>query len=385
MYKKALIVVAALWLLTVVAVLAAPATHTPGGMTHFEFLVAVLNDAHGRGAVDDSTSDTLSTWFVENAIVPSTGETPQQARTRIAGGPGYTPIPTPIPTITPILSPTATPTPAPPNDRPALVAPFNATGGANWTTKTNWLTNAPIGEWHGVTTDGAGRVTGLKLHSNGLAGRLPSEIGDMDRMTELVLWDNRIFGIVPSQVGSLTRLTSLWLSSNQFTGALPFSMSDLTRLTQLRLSGGNRFTGCVPYGLSGVADNDLAQLRLPNCAPLTPIPTPTLTPTPTSTPTPTPTPAPPGNIASLAVVHNDSSLWISWTAAARATRYQVDYYRSNYDNQNAWRTAAASHVGTTYTLTNTESFYDYYVRVQAINASGRSGWKESHLAVYYQP
>ena len=284
MYKKALIVVAALWLLTVVAVLAAPATHTPGGMTHFEFLIAVLNDANDRDLVEDTTSDLLSTWFVENAIAPNTGETPQQARTRIAGGTPFTrDTPTPIPsatptatpTVTPTPTPTMTPTPAPPDDRPALVALYNATNGANWKTNTKWLTNAPIGEWHGVTTDGAGRVTNLNLHSNSLAGTLPHEIGDLDRMRELVLWNNDITGSVPYQVGYLTRLTKLWLSSNQFSGALPSRMSDLTRLKQLRLSG-NRFTGCVPPGLRSVADNDVASLGLSDCS-VTPTPTPTPT------------------------------------------------------------------------------------------------------------
>ena len=44
-------------------------------------------------------------------------------------------------------------------DRAALVALYNATGGANWTNNDGWLTNAPIGQWHGVTTDDSGRVT----------------------------------------------------------------------------------------------------------------------------------------------------------------------------------------------------------------------------------
>ena len=43
-------------------------------------------------------------------------------------------------------------------DRTALVALYNATDGANWTNNTNWLTNEAISEWHGVVTDGEGRV-----------------------------------------------------------------------------------------------------------------------------------------------------------------------------------------------------------------------------------
>ena len=34
------------------------------------------------------------------------------------------------------------------SDRAALVALYNATGGASWTDSTNWLSDRPIGEWY---------------------------------------------------------------------------------------------------------------------------------------------------------------------------------------------------------------------------------------------
>ena len=51
-------------------------------------------------------------------------------------------------------------------DRAALAALYNATDGANWRNNGNWLSNAPMGEWHGVTTDSDGRVTQLILDNN---------------------------------------------------------------------------------------------------------------------------------------------------------------------------------------------------------------------------
>ena len=395
MRKRVLIFAAALCLLVVVAVLVAPATHSTGRMNNFQFLIAVLNDASDRGLIEDRTSAVLSTWFVENVISPGTGEAPWQARTRIAGSSGDTPTPTrtavmtltpTTPTVTRTPTPTGTPTPAPPDDRAALVALYNFTNGANWTTRTNWLTSASISRWHGVTTDGSGRVIHLRLFNNGLAGSLPREIGRLDRMTELVLFGNGLTGSVPSEIGDLTRLTSLWLNSNKLTGSLPSSMSDLTNLTQIKLAGGNKFTGCVPWGLSGIANNDAAQLRLPECAPLTPIPTLTPTPTPVVTPTPTPPPGPPGAIAHLAVAHEGNRLWISWTPAIGVTWYQVDY-RYDHDPENTWHTAATSHVGTTYTLAvayANENDY-YHVRVRAINSSGGSEWKYSAQADPHGP
>jgi hypothetical protein len=34
------------------------------------------------------------------------------------------------------------------SDRDALVALFNATDGPNWKDNTNWLTDAPLGDWY---------------------------------------------------------------------------------------------------------------------------------------------------------------------------------------------------------------------------------------------
>ena len=44
-------------------------------------------------------------------------------------------------------------------DRAALIAFFEATGGRQWTTSTNWDGILSISQWHGVTTNDAGRVT----------------------------------------------------------------------------------------------------------------------------------------------------------------------------------------------------------------------------------
>lgn len=55
-------------------------------------------------------------------------------------------------------------------DREALVALYNATGGENWSTYTNWNTGADLSEWHGVKVNGQGRVVVLKLVSNNLQG-----------------------------------------------------------------------------------------------------------------------------------------------------------------------------------------------------------------------
>ena len=86
---------------------------------------------------------------------------------------------------------------APRLDRQALVAIFDATGGANWKKSTNWVTDEPIGEWYGVGTDSGGRVTGLDLVNNGLNGAIPPEIVILTNLEDLKLADNVLLGCIP--------------------------------------------------------------------------------------------------------------------------------------------------------------------------------------------
>ena len=77
-------------------------------------------------------------------------------------------------------------------ERDALVALYNATGGPNWTKNTNWVSGLPVSRWQGVTTDPSGRVVGLSLPDNGLAGKIPSELGSLANLTWLILRGNEL-------------------------------------------------------------------------------------------------------------------------------------------------------------------------------------------------
>ena len=138
-------------------------------------------------------------------------------------------------------------------DREALEALYNATSGANWTNKTNWLTNAPVGQWYGVTTDGSGRVTRLDLADNQLTGSIPDELGSLANLEVLDLNDNQLTGEIPTSLGSLANLQELHITRNQFTGTIPAELGSLTNLTILAL-GGNQLTGPVPTWLGGLTN-----------------------------------------------------------------------------------------------------------------------------------
>ncbi|MCY3764405.1 MAG: hypothetical protein OXH06_03130 [Gemmatimonadetes bacterium] len=81
-------------------------------------------------------------------------------------------------------------------DRAALVALYNATDGPNWVNNDNWLTRAPLGEWHGVGTGASGRVVSLNLGGRlddevrsyvpfGLVGYIPTQLGNLEQLKQL--------------------------------------------------------------------------------------------------------------------------------------------------------------------------------------------------------
>ena len=133
-------------------------------------------------------------------------------------------------------------------DRAALVALYNATGGANWTDNTNWTSNEALSEWHGVTTDANGRVTDLYLTQNGLSGEIPAELGDLTSLLNLYLWQNNLSGEIPAELGGLTSLLILYLGDNNLSGEIPAELGGLTSLQNLYLAQ-NGLSGEIPAEL----------------------------------------------------------------------------------------------------------------------------------------
>ena len=120
---------------------------------------------------------------------------------------------------------------------------YNATGGANWTFNTNWLSNEPLSEWRGVTTNDDGRVTELDLRNNQLTGEIPEELSQLTQLESLALGSNRLKVEIPEELGQLSRLQRLDLRNNQLeTGGLPVELSQLPQLETLNLSS-NQLTG----------------------------------------------------------------------------------------------------------------------------------------------
>ncbi len=157
-----------------------------------------------------------------------------------------------------------------PTARSVLVEIYDATGGASWSTRTNWLSERPIGTWHGVDTDDEGRVIGLKLQDNGLTGRIPDALRRLPHLEDLRLAGNDVTGPIPAWLGTLPFLRELWLNSNRLSGGIPAELGALTRLGHLSLDGNDGLTGPVPEEFGNLTT--LWTLRLNRTALAGPLP-----------------------------------------------------------------------------------------------------------------
>ena len=158
--------------------------------------------------------------------------------------------------------------------RGALLNIYKAMGGPGWKRSDNWETDAPLGEWYGVSTDAVGNVIELDLPANRLTGSIPPEIvaletlevlklhvnsisgpvrelEHLEHLQVLVLSANPLTGSIPPELGNLQNLRRLSLTRNQLTGSIPPELGNLKNLRDLELSE-NQFTGSIPAELGNL-------------------------------------------------------------------------------------------------------------------------------------
>ena len=157
------------------------------------------------------------------------------------------------------------------SDKAALVALYNATNGPNWTNNSNWLSEAPLGQWHGVMTAGSGRVKELRLTQNNLEGPIPAELGSLDELETLSFWSNKLNGAIPSELGKLNNLETLWLAGNDLSGAIPDELGRLVKLWTMSFAGNPGLSGTLPLTFTNLTSLNLLYLSdTAICAPSTP-------------------------------------------------------------------------------------------------------------------
>lgn len=133
-------------------------------------------------------------------------------------------------------------------EREALIAFYEATGGDNWTDNTNWCSDKPLSEWYGINVWN-GHVNYINLYNNNLSGELPDNLEKLTALQYLQLGGNSLTGNIPESIGDLTSLVSLNLSSNNLTGNLPASMANLNALEYIDLCK-NKLNGMIPEAIT---------------------------------------------------------------------------------------------------------------------------------------
>ena len=151
-------------------------------------------------------------------------------------------------------------------EREILAAFYHATGGPDWKTAANWLTD-DLESWHGVTA-GDGRVTALALEENNLKGAVAEALGILGRLDHLeaaLFASNGLSGEIPDTLAGLQLLRFLDLRDNDLRGPIPEALGRLDSLQGLNLPG-NDLKGPIPEALGrlsalshlSLADNDLS-------------------------------------------------------------------------------------------------------------------------------
>lgn len=140
----------------------------------------------------------------------------------------------------------------PQNQRDALIALYNATGGDQWSNNTNWKKpngdfNDPGTEdtWFGINTtliNTVAHVESILLNSNNLVGSLPDALSALTQLDQLEVANNKLKGSLPGTLGSLTNLRVLHLQSNALVGAVTNAVLDLSMLADLNLAYNGLFT-----------------------------------------------------------------------------------------------------------------------------------------------
>ena len=139
-----------------------------------------------------------------------------------------------------------------PAERDAMVAIYRATGGDNWTNRTNWLTDKHVSTWHGVIAFD-GRVSVLSLRENNLTGEIPPELGSLSHLRRLYLQDNGLSGPIPTALGNLTQNEALFLQRNALSGDIPAELGILSNLKWLGLND-NQLSGTIPSQLGDLSE-----------------------------------------------------------------------------------------------------------------------------------
>ena len=83
------------------------------------------------------------------------------------------------------------------------------------------------------------------LSNNGLAGSIPTEVGNLKNLKEIMLDQNSLAGSIPIELFHASRIELLMLQSNRLTGSIPTQLGNLQNATRI-LMNHNSLKGAIP-------------------------------------------------------------------------------------------------------------------------------------------
>ena len=163
--------------------------------------------------------------------------------------------------------------------RSALKALYDATGGDDWSQSDNWLSDRPLEDWYGISTNADGYVDSIYLAGNELSGSIPAELGELDSLKYLHLGDVRsiidagsnYLSSIPAELGSLGNLKYLDLSRNSRLSSIPAELGNLANLKWLNLASSRDLVGPLPTELVRIQNSMVLRFHDTSlCAPTDP-------------------------------------------------------------------------------------------------------------------
>lgn len=150
----------------------------------------------------------------------------------------------------------------------ALLSLYISLSGTNWINNSNWLTDADVEDWYGITTSNY-HVTEIRFIYNDLSGVIPAEIGAFSKLETLILGGNGISGVLTESMRQLEKLQGLYIFDTQISGNIPEWIGELSNLTSLNLFR-NQLSGPIPASIENL--KNLFDLSLENNMLTGPIP-----------------------------------------------------------------------------------------------------------------
>ncbi|MCY3943805.1 MAG: hypothetical protein OXG18_08590 [Gemmatimonadetes bacterium] len=89
------------------------------------------------------------------------------------------------------------------SDRKVLEELYEAASGADWENSGGWLVGDDLDTWYGVSADSFGYVVEIDLEDNGLKGKIPFQVGDLEGLTKLEIGTNDLVGPLPLRLTNL--------------------------------------------------------------------------------------------------------------------------------------------------------------------------------------